>query len=650
MSSIFQSVATGRKRYNNFNLTCEYLCTGQIGALIPIQVDEVVPGDYFDEKVSFLMRFDPLSAPAMARMNVHFHSFYVPYRLLTPQTSRKSRWEEFMENIGSVGADIPILPNFKPLSDVWTIENADDVAYPYKGQGLGGYYNQLLANEVAIGTLWDYLGLYSDKISDISGNEVLPTDYPQPGLSLMPFLAYQLINDQWFRRDQIESPMAFPLNLGTLDIADLENADYVFDQKELEDSRVDELTNLHNIFALRFRNYERDYFTSALPEPQIGEDVPVGSNAVYAAADEVLRIISRSTRSTIAQDGTVNPDTTRINLGFLIEGSGEKYNNPDNVEISYPSNSAGEGVFGFASPGGPTSFSDLVGTPTYHGAGNVPPYTFIQVDKPEVQGLYTTPITVNDLRIAVQLQGVREKVNRGGTRFIEIMQSIYHVGVDDLRLQRVQYLGGTKVPVQIGTVVQTSETNEQGKLGTLAGKALAAGGTSLFRTKREFNEHGYVVTLMSVTPRTSYFGGVARKWLKHDPIDFYVPDFDHLGEQEIYNIELYGANILGAGADSDRNYMETFGYTPRYAELKSSYGTVTGEFRDSLDNWHTARAFDDAPVLSPEFIKIDKEDVDRIFEFQNVANTSNSHFQCQTVITKKAKRNMSKYSTPFTFY
>lgn len=647
MSSIFQSVNTGRKRYNNFNLTCEYLCTGQIGALIPIQVDEVVPGDYFDEKVSFLMRFDPLSAPAMARMNVHFHSFYVPYRLLTPQTSRKSRWEEFIENIGSVGADIPKLPSMKPLDDVWVIQQASDVSYPYKGDRLGGDYDYLLANEVAIGTLWDYLGLYSDRISEIDGNEVKPIDFPDQGISLMPFLAYQLIYDQWFRRDQIEAPMAFPLNLGTLDLGDFSNSEIHYDQKELDDSRRTEQQNIHDIFALRFRNYERDYFTSALPEPQIGEDVPVGSNEVYASANEILRIISNSAKPLFNADNSVNTDATQINLGYLLDLSGQFSGSYQDPKFYYVGQPNGAGILTNSTP---DVFSALSAVPNYKQGGSVPPYTVLQVDKPEVQGLYTTPITVNDLRIAVQLQGVREKVNRGGTRFIEIMQSIYHVGVDDLRLQRVQYLGGTKVPVQIGTVVQTSETNEQGKLGTLAGKALAAGGTKLFRTKREFNEHGYVVTLMSVTPRTSYFGGVARKWLKHDPIDFYVPDFDHLGEQEIYNIELYGANILGAGADSDRNYMETFGYTPRYAELKSSYGTVTGEFRDSLDNWHTARAFDDAPVLSSEFIKIDKEDVDRIFEFQNIENTSNSHFQCQTVITKKAKRNMSKYSTPFTFY
>lgn len=639
MSSIFQSVNTGRKRYNNFNLTCEYLCTGQIGALIPIQVDEVVPGDYFDEKVSFLMRFDPLSAPAMARMNVHFHSFYVPYRLLTPQTSRKSRWEEFIENIGSVGADIPILPNMKPSSDVWVIEFADDVSYPYKGEGLYGNNNYLLANEVAIGTLWDYLGLYSDKISDIDGNVVKPIDFPDQGISLMPFLAYQLIYDQWFRRDQIEAPMAFPLNLGTLDLSDFNNGSFEYDRQELDDSRRTQETNIHNIFALRFRNYERDYFTSALPEPQIGEDVPVGSNEVYTLANSILK--AHADYIGIVKDSGGNNLVRQLFMygRSKADSLAELNIQRDNSSVGYDSSTIPGGTirtteFGFlgTEPGTSSSLQN------------------VQLSDLKLEGVVTTPITVNDLRIAVQLQGVREKVNRGGTRFVEIMQSIYHVGVDDLRIQRVQYLGGTKVPVQIGTVVQTSETNEQGKLGTLAGKALAAGGTKLFRTKREFNEHGYVVTLMSVTPRTSYFGGVARKWLKHDPIDFYVPDFDHLGEQEIYNIELYGANILGAGADSDRNYMETFGYTPRYAELKSSYGTVTGEFRDSLDNWHTARAFDDAPILSSEFIKIDKEDVDRIFEFQNIENTSNSHFQCQTVITKKAKRNMSKYSTPFTFY
>lgn len=592
MSSIFQSVSTGRLKHNNFNLTREYLCTGQIGALIPIQVEEVVPADRFDESVSFLMRFDPLSAPAMARMNVHFHSFFVPYRLLTAQTSRKSRWEEFIENVGSVGADIPILPNMKPVSDVITLDQAADVSYPYKGDGLGGVYTEILCNEMALGTLWDYLGLPSTSVDNMEGNTISQADYPQQGISLMPFLAYQLIYDQWFRRDQIERPIALPLNLGTFDLSDFQNSSFEFDPKELEESGVDELTNLHNIFALRFRNYERDYFTSALPEPQAGEDVPIGSNSVLA--NDILKISSESNFD------WPNPSASFINLGAILTNGVQSL---DNVDTSFGAIGPGTFALGYNSNGF-NSLIDLTGVPRSSLGGAAAPYTMMQVDKPVVEGLYTTPITVNDLRIAVQLQGVREKVNRGGTRFTEIMQSIYHVQVDDLRIQRVQYLGGTKVPIQIGTVVQTSQTTDADKLGTLAGKATSAGTAKLFRTKRAFNEHGFVVTLMSVTPRTSYFGGVARKWLKHDPIDFYLPDFDHLGEQEINTIELYGANLYGGAADADYNYMDTFGYTPRYAELKSSYGTVTGDFRDTLDNWHMARTFDDAPVLSPEFIKV----------------------------------------------
>lgn len=612
--SINQNVTTRKLRWNNFNLSHTHDTTGRFGNLIPVQCMEVVPGDLIRQKIEYNIRLSPLSAPAMVRLNAHFHSFYIPYRILTPRTGQESTWEKFIMNVGNPmmvdgRMQLPELPYFY----------ADDT---YSNDDLGDT-SSIPGQKFMKGSLWDYFKLPVIPSSDIDIN----LSY-QRRISALPHLAYLKTFNDWYRRDQIESEILFPLNLEGIRMDNVAETDY----SEPEDSvnavwnGIDQFVN--ELMTIRSRNYERDYFTSGLPEPQFGDDVTIGDRFDIIAASN----------ASVAFTGFQAGATTLSNP-LLDRGPALNYYHPNNSSLStslatyLPNLAVDAGVL----TGGSSDHWTLGADGESRGSFNVE----------DIEGLQSSySFSINELRMAMQLQGLREQINRGGTRYIEIMKSVYGVSVSDLRLQRVQYLGGVKAPLTIGAVIQTSESQNTPQ-GTLTGQGGAVGGNVLFHTKQIFEEHGFVLTLMSITPRTSYYGGVPRMFRKFDPLDYYNPMFDHLGEQETMATELFDSIQDGDLGEVNEG---VFAYNPRYQDYKSAISTVTGEFRDTLSNWVLSRSFPQSPTLSPDFIHADSEDFDRLFKFENVENTSNEHFQVQLYFDISAKRPMSKYSTPFTFF
>lgn len=614
-----QDISARKLRYNNFPLHHCYDTSGRIGKLIPVQAMPVVAGDLIDEKIEFNIRLAPLSAPAMVRFNVHFHSFYVPYRILTPRSGQETTWEKFILSVGQPLENVPLLPHFMtsyPLS-IGDMKNADITSVEPD--------SYLSLSEVSIGSLWDYLKLRPTPMTaPDNGFWHIPRKYiDAPGIIALNFLAYLKIWNDWYRRDQIEEEVVFPLDLGRIDFKDFTNSSYT--KPELPENVSTEFSIegfVHNLLKLRTRNYERDYFTSALPEPQFGDDVFLGGGELSAMAGANIALSAQGPISGFVMSSALDSSNVVTNVQMIpnIEGAPYDYTMGYNGQVH---------SFNF----GPTLPAGQTGIP---------------FDVTEINGLQATPFSINELRLAMQIQGVREKINRGGTRYVEIMKSIYGVSVSDLRLQRPQYLGGIKAPISIGAVLQTSESDTTPQ-GTLTGQGGTVGGQRIFRTKRIFEEAGVVMTIMSITPRTGYVGGIERQYLKFDPLDYYTPDFDHLGEQETKRAELYCdfTSQQDSEFEGDDLYL---GYNPRFEDYKAAYSTCTGEFRNTLDNWNVYRSFDRPPVLSPEFIHAEPEDFDRLFEFQNIQNISNEHFYAQIYFDIKAKRPMSKYSTPFTFF
>jgi hypothetical protein len=241
--------------------------------------------------------------------------------------------------------------------------------------------------------------------------------------------------------------------------------------------------------------------------------------------------------------------------------------------------------------------------------------------------------TINDLRRAFKLQEFLEKNARGGTRYIEQNKVQFGVNSSDARLQRPEYITGTKSPIVISEVLNTTGNEGADALpqGNMAGHGIAVSGGEPKSYYCE--EHGYIIAIMSIMPKASYSQGIPKHFLKKHPLEYYWPSFANIGEQEIQQQEIYAY---------ENNPETLFGYTPRYAEYKFMPNRIAGDFRTSLNFWTLNRQFATPPTLSQQFIECDPADTLRIFAVQDGTDP----IWVQVVNKIQARRKMPVYGTP----
>lgn len=329
----------------------------------------------------------------------------------------------------------------------------------------------------------------------------------------------------------------------------------------------------------RTRAWEHDYFTSALPFAQKGEAVSIPLGDVRLKDDW-------PTHST-GDPAFILPDGTAANTGDITQAPGS----PD------------QSIMGSSNPGDPLA---------YDPRGSL-----------EVQST-----TINDLRRSFRLQEWLERNARAGTRYVESLLAHFGVRSSDKRMQRPEYITGTKSPVIISEVLNTA--GEGLPQGNMAGHGVSV--TSGKQGSYYAEEHGYVIGIMSVLPKTAYQQGIPRHFTKFDRLEYYWPSFAHIGEQEIKNKELYVDAV---------NPDDTFGYVPRYAEYKYMPSRVAGDFQGNLSFWHLGRIFEAEPTLSPEFVMCDPSR--RIFA---VEDPTEDYLYCHVLNKIRAVRKMPKFGTP----
>lgn len=297
--------------------------------------------------------------------------------------------------------------------------------------------------------------------------------------------------------------------------------------------------------ALKQSNWEKDYFTSARPFEQLGPSItiPFGDTAPVLADPDTIQAIG------IEQPGNVTGSIVRDGSDFL------KW---QNVSGS-PSTGA---VYGrFAAPSG--LVADLSGA---------------------------TAVSVNLLREAMALQRFEEARNRFGARYVEYLR---YLGVrsSDARLQRPEFLGGGRYPMQFSEVLQTAEGTDP--VGELRGHGIGVSRSNRYR--RFFEEHGYIHSFMCVKPKTIYTNGIFRTWNRRTKEDFWQKELQHIGQQAVEYREVYAPHSTPTG---------TFGYQDRYDEYRRSESRVSSTFRNgqNLDFWHFARSFTSDPALNSTFV------------------------------------------------
>ena len=301
--------------------------------------------------------------------------------------------------------------------------------------------------------------------------------------------------------------------------------------------------------------WAKDYFTTAAPWPQRGPAVSVPVNLTAAGEPSI------SATTTISPSG--NPTFQRNNAapaGSLI----------------YEYNTSGSG--------GPLIRENLGQGLTWSDPALSAQTTInYSSGNPELGS-----VDINQLREAFALQRFEEHRALYGSRYTEYLRYL-GIRASDARLQRPEYLGGGRQTIQFSEVLQTAEGTDP--VGTMRGHGIAAMRTNRYR--RFIEEHGYVMTLMSVMPISIYSDGLPRLWNRRVKEDFWQKELEHIGEQEVFIKELWARSSKGD---------DVFGYQDRYDEYRSHQSFVSGEFRNLLNYWHFAREFANEPSINVSFI------------------------------------------------
>lgn len=244
--------------------------------------------------------------------------------------------------------------------------------------------------------------------------------------------------------------------------------------------------------------------------------------------------------------------------------------------------------------------------------------------------------TINTLRRAFRLQEWLEKNARGGTRYIENILAHWDVKSSDKRLQRPEYIGGAKQNMVISEVLSTAQTEPMSgevPIGQMAGHGISVGGNGPFEYRAE--EHGWIIGITAVCPRTAYQQGVPRMFSRKDKLDYAWPTFAHIGEQEVLNKELY------VGALTADQLNGVFGYIPRYSEYRYMNSRVAGKMKSELSFWHLGRIFNSLPSLNGDFVECDPSN--RIFA---VTDEGDDEIFAHVFNNIKAIRKLPKFGVP----
>lgn len=538
---------------SRFDRSSSYKTTFNVGQIIPFYVDEVLPGDTFSIDTSKVVRMQTLLTPVMDDIFLDTYYFFVPNRLTW------SHWKQFMgENTES--AWIPSV----------------EYEVPQLTAPEGGWN---------IGTIADYMGI--------------PTGVSGLSVNALPFRAYALIMNEWFRDENLSDPLNIPVTDAT--VQGVNTGTFVTDVAK-------------GGLPYTAAKYH-DYFTSALPAPQKGPDVMIpiaeAANAYVYPATSLNPDLTENFNPLqwVNSSGNIltKSDMNWSSLGFHRDGNNNLTNN---TRVR----------------GTNDSLSSLNETPI------IPGNLIAKFDG------VSQAATINQLRLAFQIQKLYERDARGGTRYIEILKSHFGVTSPDARLQRPEYLGGNRIPININQVVQSSSTDASGTpQGNTAAYSLTSDNHSDFT--KSFVEHGFLIGVMVARYRHTYQQGLERFWSRKDRFDYYFPVFANIGEQAIKNKEIYAQ---GTVKDD-----EVFGYQEAWADYRYRPNRVTGEMRSSapqsLDVWHLGDDYESLPSLSDSWIREDSKTVNRVLA---VSDNVSAQLFCDIYVRNLCTRPMPLYSIP----
>ena len=408
----------------------------------------------------------------------------------------------------------------------------------------------------------------------------LPMYKKHKPVSALPFRAYCKIWNDWFRSTVTDNALYYPT--GDADVQGQSFAD------GSQAGWLNETGNELNTYLGGFRptlvNKPFDYFTGANIEPQRGPEVtiPIGTYApVYGRNDADLNPINIS-----------DPTNAFKRWSYDVEGTQLTANQAHNLAVYTQTN-----------PPGRNKSKLVIGTgQDAETVVDVYP-TNIWADLGSVQAN-----TINALRQAFSIQKYYEVLGISGNRYISIIEGLFGVKSSDARMQRAEFLGGCRVPLNQTQVVQTSASDQAGTE-TPQGNVAAFGYTphSDYLFSKSFEEHGTLMICACIRTKHSYQQGYEKMWNRKNKFDFYNPLFANLGYQPVYNFEIYAD-----GTDED---MKVFGYNEAWEDMRTRIDHISGMmnsvYPQALDQWHYADYYQTLPKLDSDWLKETRVNIDR---------------------------------------